>query len=840
MSFIGSTEPPNQLDNEISVVDLVASHDWSSTPLGPMETWDSTLKSTVNLCLHSVFPISIYYGPEFVSIYNQSNVIIKLTQLVKFSELINFIISFLNIPIPYSVETDIKNETSSRLVLEVWPETHHTTEPIFNEVMATRKGRFENDMLFVTDRDGYVEETYASFTLSPIFKEDGSMGGILNASQETTQRVLANRRLKALTELGNKTPGAKSVKDACHLITQTIRNNNADMPYALIYLIENHSATSNTPSTDTPKAHLVATTFDEDLDLQKVDGFDEISVAEDKLRRFLPDFLLDTEEIVDLANVSDEIDELIKSDGNIIKSTVCIKPGKSNALSSGLDNDPKFCTLFETGEKIITSPDFSSSWPLQYVARTNFHITVTLKDYTHAVLFPVKNTTGDLTAIIIIGINKQRALDKEYMEFLHLVIGQVSASLSHGRFREEERKQAEMLASLNDQKISFFQNISHELRTPLTLMLSPLEEVLEECPRDVPMYSHLCMIQRNTRRLLRLVNTLLQFSRIESDKIEANYHEVDIGQLTSELAANFESMAKLFKLEYRVEIPDNFDSRLEKKVFVDLEMYEKIIFNLCSNAFKHTWNGGITVRLDADRKDNKEVVVLEVTDTGVGISEEEIPNLFQRFYRIKSRQSRCHEGTGIGLALVKELTSLHGGDITCTSVLDRGTTFKICLPTGHEHLVSKRIFFRDDLNKGKGLLTLDRNNILFDNKQLYLDESLQWIQNNDREFEENEKEQDTENDMNIDSDNGKIDEYKELILESKEKYFPHTIEDPIPLINSKHVVLLVDDNADMRNYLIGLLQKEYTVYSAFDGRDALRLLKRLKCPPDLILSGMIF
>ncbi|CAG8455986.1 7389_t:CDS:10 [Funneliformis mosseae] len=772
MSFIGSTEPPNQLDKEISVVDLVASHDWSSTPLGPMETWDSTLKSTVNLCLHSVFPIAIYYGPEFVSIYNQSNVIIKLTHLVKFSELINFIISFLNIPIPYSVETDIKNETSSRLVLalgkpfkEVWPETHHTTEPIFNEVMATRKGRFENDMLFVTDRDGYVEETYASFTLSPIFKEDGSMGGILNASQETTQRVLANRRLKALTELGNKTPGAKSVKDACHLITQTIRNNNADMPYALIYLIENHSATSNTPSTDTPKAHLVATTFDEGLDLQKVDGFDEICVAQDKLRRFLPDFLLDTEEIVDLANVTDEIDELIKSDGNIIKSTVYIKPGKSNALSSGLDNDPKFCTLFETGEKIITSPDFSSSWPLQYVARTNLHITVTLKDYTHAVLFPVKNTTGDLTAIIIIGINKQRALDKEYMEFLHLVIGQVSASLSHGRFREEERKQAEMLASLNDQKILFFQNISHEL-PPLTLMLSPLEEVLEECPRDAPMYSHLCMIQRNTRRLLRLVNTLLQFSRIESDKIEANYHEVDIGQLTSELAANFESMAKLFKLEYRVEIPDNFDSRLEKKVFVDLEMYEKIIFNLCSNAFKHTWNGSITLRLDADRKDNKEVVVLEVTDTGVGISEEEIPNLFQRFYRIKSRQSRCHEGTGIGLALVKELTSLHGGDISCTSVLDRGTTFKICLPTGHEHL--------------------------------------------------------------------------ELILESKEKYFPHTIEDPIPLINSKHVVLLVDDNADMRNYLIGLLQKEYTVYSAFDGRDALRLLKRLKCPPDLILSGMIF
>ncbi|CAI2162840.1 17491_t:CDS:10 [Funneliformis geosporum] len=748
MSFIGSTETPNQYDNEIPVVDMVSAYDWASTPLGPMETWDSTLKSTV---------------------------------------------------------TDIKNETSSRLVRnvpsmgkpfkEVWPETYHTIEPIFNEVLATRKGRFENDMLFITSRDGYIEESYASFTLSPIFKEDGSMGGILNASQETTQRVLANRRLKALTELGNKTPGAKSVKNACHLVTRTIRNNNADMPYALIYLIENHSTTSETPPIDVPKAHLVATTFDEDLDLQKgVDGIDEISFVQDKSRRVLPEFLLDTEEIVDLTNVSDEIDELIKSDGNKIRSTICVKPGKSNSLSSDLDNDPKFCTLFETGEKIITSSDFSSSWPLQYVARTNLHITVTLKDYTHAVLFPVKDTSGTLKAIIIIGINKQRALDKEYMEYLHLVVGQVSVSLSHGRFREEERKQAEIPANLNDQKIMFFQNISHELRTPLTLMLSPLEEVLAECPRDLPMYSHLCMIQRNTRRLLRLVNTLLQFSRIETDKIEANYHEVKIGQLTSELAANFESMAKLFKLEYRVDIPDNFDS---------------------SNAFKHTWTGGVTVSLYADRKEYKEIIVLEVSDTGIGISKEEIPNLFRRFYRVESRQSRCHEGTGIGLALVKELASLHGGDITCTSVLDRGTTFKICFPTGHEHLPSNRIFSRDDINRGKGLLTLDRNSILFDNKQLYLDEN-----SDDGEIGDNYSE-----------------EYKELILESKGKEF-HVIEDPIPLINSKHVVLLVDDNADMRNYLTGLLQKEFIVYSAFDGRDALKLLKKLKCPPDLILSGM--
>ncbi|RIA84037.1 hypothetical protein C1645_832863 [Glomus cerebriforme] len=789
MSFAGTaniTEIPNQ--NEIPIVDLnlIESFDWSSTPLGPMDSWDPTFKSTVKLCIHSVFPIAIYYGPELVHIYNQMWVpILKMKHPQAMGQPFN----------------------------EVWPEIYEDLKPLFNEVLSTGKGRFEDDRLFLLFRDGYVEETYFSFTFSPIFKENGTVGGIFNASQETTQRILANRRVKTLSELGNRTPGAKSVENACHLVTQTLHEKNTDISYALMYLIENSTVKS---SLQPREAHLIATTFDKDLDFQKCeDGVDEITFVPNKSKRDLPENLLETKEIVDLMEIPDEINEL-------------------------LYGDSKFELSHRTGEKYVTK-DSLSSWPLHYVTQKNLHITVTLKDKSQAVLFPVKTSSGGknvLTAIIILGINPHRALDKEYMEFLQLVVGQVCVSLTHGKSREEERKQAEILADLNRQKIMFFQNISHELRTPITLMLSPLDEVISECAPNTIMHSHLSMIQRNTRRLLKLVNTLLQFSRIEAGRMDAIYYEVNIGQLTLELASNFESMAKSLNLDYRIEIPENFDNMMERKTFVDLDMYEKIIFNLCSNAFKHTWNGNVTVKLYADRNENKEIVVMEVSDTGVGIPENEIPNLFQRFYRIESRQSRSHEGTGIGLALIHELITRHGGGIKCTSVVDQGTTFKIWLPTGHEHLPPGRLLFQKDISSGKGGYHMNQENKLFDNKQLYLEEGLQWIQNNGPEFND-----DTENydDMNMDVDNYESNEvdYKGFFTENLENEFSKLDDDPIPLSGSKHVVLLADDNTDMRNYLAGLLRKEFTVYCACDGHEALRKLKNLKNPPDLILSDIM-
>jgi hypothetical protein len=439
---------------------------------------------------------------------------------------------------------------------EVWAEVYDVTGPIFENVMLNGKGSFQDDMLLFMHRDGYLEECYFSFTLSPLFKEDGTVGGVFNAVQETTQRVFAVRRLKTLGNLGNRTPGAKSVESACHLVSSALKDNNADISFALIYLLEDKHDNKSGKSDKIKKVRLVATTFDENLSKTKGDdGVEELSFVNGHSKRILPDFLSETLKTQDY----DEIDSY-ESDNNMIIMDNSYKPINENT-------------------KI-------SSWPLQEVITRNSPVVVKLKDDFQAVLLPVTTSFAgetDKTAIIICGLNPRKALDKDYMEFLRLVVGHVSTSLTHGRSREGERKHALMLEDLNKQKIMFFQNISHELRTPLTLMLSPLDEAILSSPTDSPVLPHLQMIKRNARRLLKLVNTLLQFSRIEAGSSEAQFNETKIAMLTTELASSFESMAKSLNLNYKIDVPDQeeLDKSLIGKVFLDHDMYEKIIFNLC-------------------------------------------------------------------------------------------------------------------------------------------------------------------------------------------------------------------------------------------------------------------
>ncbi|RIB11029.1 histidine kinase-like ATPase [Gigaspora rosea] len=272
-------------------------------------------------------------------------------------------------------------------------------------------------------------------------------------------------------------------------------------------------------------------------------------------------------------------------------------------------------------------------------------------------------------------------------------------------------------------------------------------------------------------------------------------------------------MAETLGLEYIIDIPssDKFNQAMGDKIYLDHDIYETIVFNLCSNALKHTWNGRVTIRLYLDYKDSKKMVVLEVSDTGVGIPEIALPNLFQRFYRVESQNSRSHEGTGIGLALVKEFITCHGGDITVTSVVNQGTTFKCWFPIGYEHLstnqITNQINFENPIVSGREL---------YNNRQLYLEESSQWIINNKREVQ---NEIIDDQDMDID----KILADDVTSHDSTEK---------------KYQILLVDDNNDMRDYLADLL-KEFDVFRACDGQDAIRVLKKLKKLPDLILSDVM-
>jgi signal transduction histidine kinase len=291
-------------------------------------------------------------------------------------------------------------------------------------------------------------------------------------------------------------------------------------------------------------------------------------------------------------------------------------------------------------------------------------------------LLPITSQAqGTPAGVLIAGLNPYRPLDVSYAGFLSLVAGQIAASSANARAYDAEKKRAEALAEIDRAKTAYFSNVSHEFRTPLTLMLGPLQDLLARSQTHLTPTAkeQLELANRNGARLLRLVNTLLDFSRIEAGRVQAIYQATDLAGFTAGLASVFRSATEKAGLRLVVNCPP-----LAEPVYVDRDMWEKIVLNLLSNAFKFTSDGEIVVSID--RIGN--FAELRIQDCGVGIPPEEIPRLFERFHRVPSTRSRTHEGTGIGLALVQELVKLHSGFIRVESKLDKGSTFVVNIPFG--------------------------------------------------------------------------------------------------------------------------------------------------------------
>ncbi len=353
--------------------------------------------------------------------------------------------------------------------------------------------------------------------------------------------------------------------------------------------------------------------------------------------------------------------------------------------------------------------------------------------------------------------------------------------------REANRK----LAELDAAKTDFFANISHEFRTPLTLMLGLLEEELAE-PASLaqPRRDRLRAAHRNSLRLLRLVNSLLDFARIEAGRAQVHFQATDLASLTAELVSHFESAVARSRLTLTIDCPT-----LPERIYVDREMWEKIVLNLLSNALKHTFEGGISVRLTW----LGESVRLTVQDTGVGIAPEELPRLFERFYRIKGAASRTHEGTGIGLSLVRELVRLHGGEIRVESTVGEGSRFHVTVRSGTGHLPAERIE-ADSATASIGLST-----------SAQVQEALRWV-------------------AELPARDGPS--AGSPAAPRRDAAAGIGPEAPV-----RARILWAEDNADMREYVARLLGSEFDVVPASDGQMALE--RALADPPDLVLSDVM-
>jgi PAS domain S-box-containing protein len=386
--------------------------------------------------------------------------------------------------------------------------------------------------------------------------------------------------------------------------------------------------------------------------------------------------------------------------------------------------------------------------------------------------------------VFIAALNPYRQFDSSYEGFLDLAAGQISASITNAEAYETERRRAEELAELDRAKTTFFSNVSHELRTPLTLILGPIEDaVLNQAP---PPLDSLRMLHRNALRLLKLVNGLLDFVRIEVGRMRATYEPTDLSVLTTQLASVFRSAVERAGLRLIVECPP-----LPEPVYVDREMWEKVVLNLLSNALKATFDGEIRVSISSDETD----AILSVQDTGTGIPKAELSHIFERFGRIEGARRRSHEGSGIGLALVHELVEMHGGAISVESEVGSGSIFKVRLPFGYAHLAYGNVA-KDSASPL----------VVPGSAAAYVQEALGWLPGHDQLDEE----------------------IPDSIADDQDDQFPAA---------AKAFVLLVDDNADMREYVRSLLAGRFDVVATGNGRTALEEVRRRT--PDLVLTDVM-
>jgi len=486
----------------------------------------------------------------------------------------------------------------------VWKEIWDDIAPLLETAQTGTEGTYVEERLLIMERNGYEEETYYTFSYSPIPDDYGDVGGIICANSDDTARVIGERQLKLLRELAAAATNVQTVQQACKSVSAALGANPADLPFALLYLRHAELGYELAASSGIEGEHPAAPSAIRDL-------------FTSPWAPLLPD---DTNQVTLVRNIA----ELFVG----------------SSLPTGSWQRP---------------PHQAAVVPLAIAGDT------------------------DLDGFLVVGLNPWRLLDENYERFLLLAAGQIAGAIGHASAYQQQQQRAEELAELDRAKTAFFSNISHEFRTPLTLMLGPLEELLASASTDGRDRALIDITYRNSQRLLKLVNALLDFSRIEAGRVEVKLTATDLASFTAELASLFHSTFDRAGLKLVIDCPP-----LIHAVAIDRDLWERVILNLMSNAFKFTLKGCVTVRV----REAQERVEVVISDTGIGISAEELPHIFERFHRVSGANGRSIEGSGIGLALVHELVKLQGGDIEVASELNVGSNFRIAMPVAVANTVS--------------------------------------------------------------------------------------------------------------------------------------------------------
>jgi signal transduction histidine kinase len=650
------------------------SFDWSATPLGEPATWPQSLKTIVRVMLDSRFAMWMAWGSQGTFFCNDA----------------------------YLPTVGIKRDwVLGARADRVWQEIWHDIGPRIEYVLATGQATWDEGLQLFLRRSGYDEETFHTFSYSPVYDDASQVAGMLCVVVEDTERVIHQRRLALLRDLSARSTGeASSLAGVGALMLGVLASGRFDMPFAALY-----------------------------LPLPQNEGLQLVGATAAPRRGQLPP-------------------RVTSDQGGVIGAALWA------ALAGGEEREL-------TG--LLGTVELEGPWPEP------------LQD---ALVVPLAGGAQQAPlGCLVVGLSTRRKFDPAYRSFVGLVVDQFTSKLSDADSRFQAEQRAAALAELDRAKNLFFNNVSHEFRTPLTLMLGPVESLLARDELADELRDDLEMLRQNGLRLRRLVNSLLDFSRIEAGRAETHFQPTDLAELTADLASVFRSAVEGAGLRFVVRC-----QALPEAAYVDRDMWEKVVLNLLSNALKFTFEGAIEVALGAVDGQAQ----LTVRDSGVGIEASALPKLFDRFYRIEGVRSRSQEGSGIGLALVKELVRLHGGSVAVASHAGVGTTFTVLLPLGKAHLPGERI----EAAPAPRPASADRS--------AFVDDALR----------------------------GQRSSYRHAA--------------PLPVAASgqgRRRILVVDDNADMRAYMQRILEPVGDVLTAADGELAWGLIR--SSLPHLVVSDMM-
>jgi signal transduction histidine kinase len=684
----------------------IREYDWSATPLGPIDGWPQNLRTCLRIMLTSRQPIWIGWGKELIKLYND----------------------------PYRAIVGGKHPWALGLPASgVWKAIWREIGPMLQTVMEKDEGTYAESQLLIMDRNGYPEETYYTFSYTPIPGDDGATAGMICFNVDDTDRILGERQLKTLTRLGKYLTECHDYSSCVVQTMATLNANPYDFPFGLFYSMQGKGAV--------------------------LEHFTELGGSE----KYVPAFV---------ETGGRPAGEHAASGGSAGAGSVVALTAGGGSAEAGDALAAAMRTASATGQPQIVEGLVGVMGPMP----KGFWAAAPDKAVVLPIFLPgAKEATG----FLVMGLNPHRLPDERYLIYCTLVADQLATSYAEIYSLEMERSRAEALAEIDRAKTLFFSNISHEFRTPLTLLLGPIEDLLND-PASVEVNRYrIGVAYRNALRMQKLVNTLLEFSRLEAGRLEGQFQPVDIAVLTLELASSFRSA-----IERAGMVLSTHAGEIGGEVYVDIEFWERIVLNLVSNAFKYSAEGEISVSVQQDGA----AVSVSVTDTGVGIPADQLDKIFDRFHRIENSGGRNMEGTGIGLAMVRELVWLHGGTIQVESEVGRGSTFTVSIPTGLAHLPADKIL-REPVSDDRKTRQVEA----------FVQEAGRW------------------------ADDASATPEVAATVDGR----PRT----------RYTVVLADDNADMREYVERLLSPKFTVITAKDGQEALE--KVIAHRPDLLLTDVM-